>query len=206
MSNILRGGLHPVDTARAKTRLFSVASGYAPANSCPGIAKYEVVELVTAGNLEIVDAGAADSGLLLGVVKSVTYIGSDGSKVYNGVLPTGYTFSGNANVSNPLAPIIEVWVDPDIEYWACVAAGTTNALAYAGVGANMDLSVTSATSVSTVYKESLRTVDATFVAGTAQLRVLDVVRDPVNDITTASYRIKCRLNEGSHPYLSLAGI
>lgn len=206
MANVPRRGFHPIDSARFKPRIFSVASAYAPANSCIGIAKGEVVELVTAGTLEIVDAGAADSGLLHGVVKSVSYIAADGSRVYGGVLPTGYTFTGNANVNNPLAPLIEVWVDPDIEYMACVVTGTTDALAYAGVGANMDLSATSSTSVSAAYRESLRTLDATFVAGTAQFRITDIVRDPAQDITAAMYRVKCMFNEGFHPYFSAAGI
>lgn len=204
MANILRGGFHPVDSARFKPRKFSVASGYAPANSCVGIAKGEVVKLVTAGTLQIADAG--DAALILGVVKSVRYIGSDGSPVYGAYLPSGHTFTGDAAVNNFNAPWIEVWVDPDIEYMACVVTGTTNALAYAGLGANMDLSATSSTTVSTVYKESLRTLDATFVAGIAQFRINDIIRDPINDVTSANYRVKCQINEGAHQFLSTAGI
>lgn len=206
MANIYRQGFHPVDSARFKPRIFSVASGYAPTNSCLGIAKYDVVTLVTAGNIELVDAGAADSRKILGVVASVRFANTDGSPNYGGYLPSGYTFSGNANVSNPLAPIIEVWVDPDIEYWACVVTGTTNALAYAGVGANMDMSVTSATTVGTVYRESLRTLDAAFITSTAQFRITDVIRDPINDVTAAMYRVKCQINEGFASVLDTGGI
>lgn len=204
MANILRGGFHPVDSARFKPRRFTVASAYAPANSLPGIARGEVVTLVTAGTLEVSAAGAA--ALILGVVADVRYIAADGSVVYGGYLPTGYTYSGEANIANPLAPVISVWVDPDIEYIACVAAGTTSALAYAGVGANMDLSATSATTMSTTHKESLRTLDGTFVAGTAQMRINDLVRDPLNDVTSANYRVRCQINEGIHQYFSGAGI
>lgn len=208
MANNLRGGFRLIEgnQGAVKCRKVSVASAYAPANSCPGIAVGEVVEFVTAGTVEIVDAGAADSGLLWGIVRSVSFIGGDGRRVYGGVLPTGHTYTGNANISNPLAPIIEVICDPIAEYEACVAVGTTNALAYAGVGANMDLSATSATSVSTAYRESLRTLDGTFVAATAQFRILEILRDPINDVTGANYRVRVGINEGSDRYLSLAGI
>jgi hypothetical protein len=206
MANNLRGGFRLIESGRSKMRKVSVASGYTPANSCPGIAVGEVVELVTAGTVEIVDAGAADTGLLWGVVNSVSFMGADGRRVFGGVLPAGHTFTGNANITNPLAPIIEVIIDPDAEYEACVAVGTTNALAYAGVGANMDLSATSATTVSSVYRESLRTLDGTFVAATAQWRIEDILRDPINDVTAANYRVRVSINEGSSRYLSLAGI
>lgn len=206
MANNLRGGFRPIESGRYKTQKLSVASGYTPANSCPGIAVGEVVEVVTAGTLEIVDAGAADAGLLFGVVKSVSFIGGDGRRVYGGVLPAGHTFTGNANITNPNAPWVEVFMDPDMEFEACVVGGTTNALAYAGLQANMDLSVTSATTVSTTYRESLRTLDGTYVAGTAQFRILDILRAPNNDVTSTFYRVRVGINEGSHRYLSLAGI
>ena len=143
MANILRGGFRPVRSDEFQVRKVSVASGYAPSNSCPGIASGEVVRFVTAGTVEISDA--ADAAAIFGVVKSVSYIGGDNRRIFGGVIPTGHTYTGNANVSNPLAPIVEVWFDPDIEYEVCVATATTNALAYAGVGANMKLSATSAT-------------------------------------------------------------
>lgn len=206
MANNLRGGFRLIESGRTKMRKVSVASGYTPANSCLGIAVGEVVEFVTAGTVEILGDGASDAGLAFGIVNSVSFMGTDGRRVFGGVLPAGHTFTGNANITNPLAPIIEVIVDPDAEYEACVAVGTTNALAYAGIGANMDLSATSATTVSTVYRESLRTLDGTFVAGTAQFRVLEVMKDPINDITAANYRVRVGINEGSDRYLSLAGI
>jgi len=208
MANQLRGGFRLIESGSKtlKMRTVSVASGYTPANSCPGIAIGEVVEFVTAGTVEILGDGASDAGLAFGIVKSVSFIGGDGRRVYGGVLPAGHTYSGNANITNPNAPRIEVICDPGAEYEACVAVASTNALAYAGVGANMDLSATSATTVSTVYRESLRTLDGTFVAGTAQFRILEILADPVNDVTAANYRVRVGINEGSDRYLSLAGI
>ncbi len=204
MANTFRGGFHPIDGIRFKPQIFTVASAYAPANSNIGIARGEVVVLKTTGTIEICEAGDAD--LILGVVTSVKFRGSDGSPVYGGVLPTGHTYSGEANVANPNAPIIEVCVDPDMQYYACVAAGTTSALAYAGIGANMDLSATSATSTSSVYRESLRTLDGTFVAGIAQFRIDDIIRSAGNDVTSANYMVKCSINEGFHSFFSTAGI
>ena len=208
MANQLRCGFRVIEGAgrHLKMRTVSVASGYTPANSCPGIAVGEVVEFVTAGTVEILGDGGSDAGLAFGIVKSVSFIGGDGRRVYGGVLPAGHTFSGNANITNPNAPRIEVIVDPAAEYEACVASTSTNALAFAGVGANMDLSATSATSVSTTYRESLRTLDGTYVAGTAQFRIEEILTDPVNDVTSTNYRVRVSINEGSHRYLSLAGI
>lgn len=206
MANILRGGFHPIDQLRHKPRKMSVASGYAPANALLGIARGDVVTQLTDGTIAVLGAGAADALLILGIVSSVSYVDAAGTRQFGGIIPTGHTFAGNANVSNPLAPVVEVIVDPAVEYYACVAVGTTNALAYAGIQANMDLSATSATTVSNVTHESLRTLDGTFIAGTAQFRITDIVRDSINDVTSANYRVKCMINEGMHQFLSLAGI
>lgn len=204
MPNVLRGGFHAIDGIRFKPQKYTVASAYAPANGNIGIARGEVVTLKTTGTLEVCEAGDAD--LVIGVVASVTFKGSDGSPVYGGVLPTGYTYTGEANLANVNAPIIEVIVDPDMQWYACVVTGSTTALVYAGLGANMDLSATSATTTSAAYRESLRTLDATFVAATAQFRIDDVIRDAQNDVTLASYRVKCTINEGFHAFHSQAGI
>lgn len=204
-ANIMRGGFHAIDGIRYKPGIFTVASAYAPANSNIGIARGEVVTFKTAGVLEVCEAGDAD--LILGVVSSVKYKAADGQWVYGGYLPTGYTYTGDPNVSNPNAPIIEVMLgEPGIQWYACVATATTSALAYAGIGANMDLSATSATTTSSAYKESLRTLDGTFVAATAQFRIDDILRDARNDVTFANYRVKCSVNEGFLAPYSLAGI
>jgi len=94
-----------------------------------------------------------------------------------------------------------------MEYLCSTAgAATTSALIGAGSGANMDLSATSATTVDTVYKRSLRTLDGTFVAGTAQFRVLEQMRDPWVEMTSTGYILRVQINEGFHPFLSPAGI
>jgi hypothetical protein len=204
MANVLRGGFHPIDGIRFKPQKYTCVSAYAPSNSNIGVARGEVVTLKTTGVLEIAEAGDAD--LILGVVQSVTYKGTDGSTVYGSYLPTGYTYTGDPNVSNPNAPIIEVIVDPDMQWFGCVVTGSTSALVYAGLGANMDLSATSSTTTSSVYRESLRTLDASFIAGTAQFRIDDVIKDALNDVTLASYRVKCTINEGFHVFHSQAGI
>jgi hypothetical protein len=205
MANYVNKGFWPVAADRWEPRPYTVASGYDPANNCVGIAPGDVVKLVTAGSLQLCDAG--DSALILGVVHSVRYKDANGNLITGGYLPEATTYSGDTSINNPNAPIVMVYDQPNIEYIASVAgAATTEALIAAGTGANMDLSATSSTSVDTVYRRSLRTLDGTFVAATAQFRVLELFRQPGIEYTSTNFRVRCMINEGFHASFSPAGI
>jgi hypothetical protein len=198
MANIVRGGFRPRrNQGYSSPRRYELASGNSTA-VFPG----DLVTLVTAGVVDLVTAGGAP--LILGAVSHVSYV-LNGVRQYGPYVPASTTYSptsrGSAN-----ATYVYVHDDPGIEYIACLASHAntaTAALIYAAVGANMDIV---ATAGSTVYGRSGHTLDGNPIAGTAQMRILEVLRDPANDLTSANARVVCMINEGFHPFTSAAGI
>jgi hypothetical protein len=204
MANVIRKGFHPVAGNRMEPRRYTVASGYTPANSHPGIAPGEVVTAVTAGTIEVTAAAATT---ILGIVASVSYKDTNGNRVTAGYLPAGYTYSGDAVITNPNAPIIMVWDQPDMEYIANVGgAASTLALHGAGTFAGMDINATSSTGVDTVFARSNRQLDGTYVAGTAQFKILELFREPALEYTSTNLRTRCMINEGVHSLLVIGGL
>lgn len=197
MANILKGGFHIVDSTRWRARRYEVASGYATA-----LFTGDLVTLVTAGTVEACTAGGAP--LILGAVKTASYV-ANGQRQDSAYIPASTTYSptsrGSVNSSY-------VWVydAPDAEYWVCVSSNTatdTAAEIYAAVGSNMDIV---AGAGSTVYGQSGFTLDGNPIAGTAQCRILEVVRMPGNDLTAANFKLRVHINEGFHCFTSAAGI
>lgn len=198
MANLVRGGFHPRrDVGIPSPRRYEVASGYGTA-LFPG----DVVTLLTDGTIAACAAG--DTALILGVISHVSYQGTLG-RVYGPYIPASTTYTPTTRGSIQ-ASYAWVWDDPNIEYVACLASHTntnTAAKIYAAVGSNMDLV---ATAGSTVYGRSGFTLDGNPIAGTAQFRILEVLRDPANDLTSANARVVCQINEGEMPLESPAGI
>lgn len=194
MANVLKGGFHPIDATKWKPRRYEVASGYGTA-IFPG----DVMNLVTAGVAEVAAAG---NTTLLGVCAWVSYVGADGKRVYGGYVPASTTYSPTARGSRN-ATYVGIWDQPGMEYMAQVASAAGAATAYAGVGANMDIT---ATAGDTVYKRSNHELDGTFVGATAQFRILEILRNPSQDLASTRYLVKCMINEGFHAFHSAAGI
>lgn len=195
MANVPRKGFYPVDAYRFQPRRYTVASAYTPANSHPGIAPGEVVEIVAAGTVQVAAAGSV---AILGVVASVRYYDTSGTEVTGGYIPAGLTFTGGDTIANPKAPVIEVWDDPLIEYIATVAgSATTLATFAAGTGQNMDLSATASTGVDTIFKRSNRTLDGTLIAaGTSgNFIIRELFRQPGYEYASTNYRAICMINE-----------
>lgn len=198
MSNLVRGGFHPRRSGTIPSpRRYEVASGYATA-LFPG----DVVTLLTDGTIAASTAG--DAALILGVISHVSYQGTLG-RVYGPYIPASTTYTPTTRGSIQ-ASYAYVWDDPDIEYVACLAShANTNTAAkiYAALGSNMDLV---AGAGSTVYGRSGFTLDGNPIAGTAQFRIVEILRDPANDLTSANARVVCQINEGIGSLESAAGI
>lgn len=208
MANTAHLGFTPVGSVtRAQARKYTLASGYAPINSCPGVAVGEVVSVAAAGNGQVIIA--APTTTILGVVAAVSYVNTEGVRVYGGYIPSGHTFTGDSSVLNPRAPYVWVWDDPGIEYiGACAANSGTPLTEYQKVFANMDLSATSATTVDTIYKRSLRTLTGTenTTAG-FPFRVLEMLRAPYQDYSGTTYlRFKVGINAGFHSFFQATGV
>lgn len=207
MANQARLGFSPVNGS-GQPRKYTVASGYTPSNSCPGIAPGEIVKIVAADSTVAIQ-NVGDTGAVLGVVAAVSYIGTDGRRVYGGYIPAGHTYTGDVDVINPLAPYVWVWDQPDLDYMAALAVDSGTAQTeFQKVGANMELTATSSTSVDTVYKRSLRALSGT-AATTATLpfRIMEISRGPAQDYGATSYlRVKCTLNAGFHAFYQATGV
>lgn len=198
MSNFVRGGFHPRRTnGTSGPRRYEVASSYGTA-LFPG----DFVTLLTDGTVAASTAG--DAAFLLGCIAHVSYF-SNNVRVFGPYVPatTVYTPTTRGSIQ---ATYVYVWDDPGIEYIANLASNTntnTAAKIYAAVGSNMDLI---AGAGSTVYGRSGYTLDGNPIAATAQFRILEVLRNPANDLTSANAQVVCMINEGFHAFDSAAGI
>lgn len=195
MANIARGGFRPLHPGMHKARRYEVDSNYGT-NLFPG----DVVTLVTAGTVQAASAGGAD--LILGVIAACTYV-SGGQRQYGKYIPANTVYSPTSRGSKN-ASYAYVWDDPEIEYVASVSGTNTAATVYAMVGANADIL---ATAGDTIYSRSNHQIDgASVTTGTLRFRLLDILRDPAQDLTSANWRVICKINEGFDPMFSQAGI
>lgn len=195
MANVVRGGFHPRRGIGQvpRPRRYEVAS-----NNTLAIFAGDAVDLVTAGVAYPAIAGTAT---VLGVVAHCSYV-TNNQRVYSNYIPASTVYSPTSRGSQN-ASYVWVWDDPSIEYVVDMNVATTAALNYAGVGANVDLL---ATAGSTVYGRSGHLLDGTYVAGTAQFRILEMLRRPDNDLTSVNQKVVCMINEGFHAFTSAAGI
>lgn len=196
-TNIQRGGFHPRRGIGqvARPRRYEVVS-----NNSTAIFSGDVVTITTAGVVQPTTAG--DTDLALGVVAQASYWTGSPARAYSNYIPVSTTYTPTSRGSIQ-SSYVWVWDDPSIEYIVDVDVGTTAALNYAGLGANMDLI---ASAGSTVYGRSGHHLDGTYVAGQAQFRITEMLRRADNDLTLQYQKVSCRINEGSDPFLSLAGI
>jgi hypothetical protein len=141
---------------------------------------------------------------VLGVIAHTSYWTGAPARQYGLYIPASTVYAPTSRGSYQ-ASYAYVWDDPSIEYIASVAVGTTAALNYAGVGQNMNLSTT--TAGSTVYGRSGQQLDGTYQGTSdAQFRILAMYRMPANDLTSVNQQVICRINDGSDPFMSNAGI
>lgn len=200
MSNILRGGFRPKNAGIRGPRRYEVDSNFGTA-VFPG----DAVTLVTAGTVQPISAGGAD--LVLGVVAYCTFV-SNGVRVYGSRIPANTVYSPSTRGSKN-ASYAWVWDDPNIEYVCSVASNAatdTAAEVLAVVGANCDIT---ATAGDTIYNRSGHVLDGNPTTGTLRFRILDIYRDPVNDISSAAqsnWKAVVMIDEGQHPFYSQAGI
>ena len=202
MANVFHGGFRPVRTKSGgevpQPQRFEIASGY---NT--DLFHGQLVTFVTAGTVEAVTAGY--SALILGAIAKIEMINSLGERRQVKYWPANSTFSPTA-LGSAQAAYVWVWVGTDIIYEACVASHAntnTEAKVRAAIQSNMDIVVGSG---STYYGQAASTLDGNPIAGSAQMRVEDVVRAPDNDLTAANWRAYCSINEGMASPLSTAGI
>lgn len=195
MANLLRGGFRPLYPGSYNCRRYEVDSNYGTA-LFPG----DAVTLVTAGTVQALSAGGAD--LFLGVIAWVSYV-SNGVRLFGNYVPANTVYSPTTRGSKN-ATYCAVWDDPSIEYVTSVSTVASATTAYAAVGANADIL---ATAGDTIYRRSNHQLDgSTINTGTLRFRIVDMLRDPAQDLTAVNARYVVRINEGFHSWMSQAGI
>ncbi len=195
MANQLRGGFRPCGGNRSQPVKRVAASGFTLSNSCVGIAPGDVVKRVSDGTVVLADS--TDTSIL-GVVAAVVYKDSTLRNVYGGYVPAGTTYTGDADVLNPNAIKIYVWEDLDMEYETYLSTASGTALTNFQLTFNSaDITATSSTSVDTIYKRSLRGVIGTGQTGSANVSILDLIREPGQDFTSANLRVKVKFIENA---------
>lgn len=198
MPNVALGGFKPVEYEgqSPRARRYPVASGYGTA-IFPG----DVVTLVAAGTVEIASTGGAD--LILGIVSYVSYV-RDGVRIDAKHVPASTAYSPTARGS---ANETHVWVydDPRTNFVCNVASHTatdTEAEVWAALGANCDIT---AGAGSTYYGRSGHVLDGNVAASALRFRIIEILREPSNDLSSANWKAKVAINEMFHVFGSNAG-
>lgn len=196
MANIAIGGARFVKRRAGSnlegTEECPVASAYGTA-----IFRGDLVKRVSDGTIAAAAAGDAIYGIADGAVR---YKNSSGQVVAGNYLPASTTFTGAPSVTNPQASIVRVVplgagdvIEMDVDtVVASITAGQDL------VGNNFDIV---ATAGSTTTGRSGYVVNNASGMGTstAGLRLLEVVPNPLNDVTAVNWKGRFIVNESTEP-------
>jgi hypothetical protein len=201
MANVQYGGFKPVEYnygPAPRTRRYEVASSYGTA-LFPG----DPVTLINDGTVTVATIGSAD--LILGVISHVSYV-IDNKREDKKYLPATTVYSPTARGSGN-ASYVWVYDDPNTVFIGNVKSNTdtdTEAEVYAALGENMDLDAGSGGD--TYYGRSSFTMDGNAQVAVVRFRLIEIFREPSNDLASANWKVKFAINEGFHPFMSTAGI
>lgn len=169
-----------------------VASAYGTGIFCG-----DLVKRVSDGTIAAAAAGDAIYGIAAGAVR---YKNSSGQIVAGNFLPASTSFTGAPSITNPQASIVMVipLTTADIFEMDVDTAEATITAAQDRVGNNFDIVATAGST--TTGRSGYVVNDASGQGtGTAQIRLLEVVPDPLNDVTAVNWKGRFLLNEGTEP-------
>lgn len=196
MANIVMGGFRWIKN-RQGANVEPIEERVAASGLAGGIFHGDCVKLVSDGTIAPCSAGDA----VYGVAKAaIRYKNSSGQIVAGNFLPASTTYTGAPSISNPQASVLSITLcqgqvfeaDVDTAQASITAAQDlmfNNADMAAGAGGN------------TTTGRSTQVINgaAGTGTGTAQWRLLEVVPDPLNDVTAANWKVRITLNEGTEP-------
>lgn len=157
----------------------------------------DLVKRVSDGTIAAAAAGDAIYGIAAGAVR---YKSSSGVIQGGNHLPASITFTGAPHLSNPQASIVAVIPlskDDVIEMDVDTAVASITA-AQDLVGNNFDI-VATAGSTTTGRSGYVVNNASGMGTGTAQLRLLELVPDPLNDVTAVNWKGRFLVNESTEP-------
>lgn len=197
MANIAMGGARWV---KRRGGLNLEGREECPVASAYGTAIFfgDLVKRVSDGTIAAAAAGDAIYGIAAGVVRFKNSAGV--FPVAQNHLPASITYTGAPHISNPQASIVAVIPlskDDIIEMDVDTAVATITA-AQDLVGNNFDIVATAGNSTSgrSGYVVNNASGQGT---GTAQLRLLEIVPDPLNDVTAVNWKGRFLVNESTEP-------
>jgi hypothetical protein len=162
----------------------------------------DFVKPVSDGTMAAAAAGDAIYGICVGVTRYKTAAGVVQGGNY---LPASTTFTGTATLSNPQASIIQVipLFSGDVVEM-CVDTGAATIAAAESLRFNNFDIVATAGSTTTGRSGYVVNGASGFGTSTAQLRLINIVADPLNDVTSANWRAQFVVNETTEPTLGVA--
>ena len=161
-------------------------SEYQIAASSDAIYQWDAVEMATTGFITV----AAATDVLLGSLNGVFYTDASTSKP---------TWANHLAASNTATDIVGFVADDPYERFEVQSAGTVN---QTNIGNCADISYTAGSSPNYVSKTE---ISGTMAAGTAQLKIIGVSRDPDNnELGSANANVVVTINE--HFLKATAGI
>lgn len=197
MANTAIGGFRWVKSRdgnkTAPVELRTVASAYGT-----GVFRGDPVKLVDDGTIAVCAAGDAIYGIADGV-EQYRLNGVNGVK--GNYLPASTTYSGAPVVTNPAASVVRV-----IPARGQIFEGDANTLAATLTAAQTlmfnNCDVDGGAGGSTTTGRSTFVVNNTggqLGTGTAQIRMLEISTDPLNDVTAANWKVLIQVVEGTEP-------
>lgn len=167
----------------------------ATANAAP-LFHGDCVKLVSDGTVIAAAAGEAIYGVCIGAVR---YKNSSGQVVSGNFLPVSTAYTGPPSLANPQASVVSVTPAQGQIFEADCDTAVASVTAAQDLMFNNGDIVATAGSTSTGRSGHVMNTASGTGTGTAQWRFLEVVPDPLNDVTAANWKVRITLNEGTEP-------
>lgn len=164
------------------------------------IAAGDPVKRVNDGTFVVAAAGDSFYGFCAGIER---YKNSAGQIVSGNRVPTSTAYTGAPSLANEQATVI--YITPargQLFYADCDTAQTTLTTAQTLVGNNVDFVI--GTSSATTGRSATVIDGTTFATTTAQARLVEIVQDPLNDVTAANWKGLIEINETTEPPIGTA--
>lgn len=177
-------------------RDYPVASAYGTA-----IYSGDLVKRVSDGTI----AAAAAGDAVFGIAKSVVrYKNAAGQIVAGNVLPASITYSGAVDTDNWQASCVKVTLLAGQEFEMDVDTVVADrSAAQSLVGNNFDIVATAGSS--TTGRSGYVVNNASGMGtGTAQIRMTEIGKDPLNDVTAVNWKAIFEVNETTEPPIGTA--
>lgn len=196
MANITQGGFRWIKN-RYGANVEPIEERFAASGLATGIFHGDTVKLVSDGTIAPATAGDAVYGIAKAAIR---YKNSSGQIVAGNFLPANTTYNGAPSLSNPEASVISVTLAQGQVFEAdCDTAQASLTAAQDFMFNNADMAA--GAGGSTITGRSTQVINGASGTGTptATWRLLEVVPGPLNDVTSANWKVRVTLNEGTEP-------